>query len=874
MSETNLSGDTREVVKLSVIFFLFTALLLITAGLIHYYTILYVDLKSTKSNELLNVELGKIAIEQSLQGVVSDLMYLAKHNEENIVFAANNRKQLKSMANDFQIFSQQKRVYDQIRYIDKTGMEVIRVNHINGKAVIVPQGELQNKLGRYYFSNSMALNPGQIYISKFDLNIEQGETEQPQKPVLRFATPVQDLNGEKQGILIFNYRGEYLLNNFLTAVRNTVDHTMLLNTEGYWLSNPDPVMEWGFMYGNTETFASKYPDVWQYIQTHNSGQYSGPDGLFTFASVYPLLNGHNKPGNHTDVLQKAPQFYWKIVSHLSDAGMAVIPRFKQYLPLYAFMLVLLFIGSILLAQARVRHHKTFAQLQFEQRFRETLENIQLLAFGLDNNGKITFCNNALLSLTGWHEQEITGRDWFELFIPEVDRENSKLQFQDIISETIVVPGYENKILTRQGEKCLVSWNISLMYDPQGQTCGLHCIGQDITDSRRTEEELHNVLQAVEQSPSTVMITGVDGLIEYVNPKFTQLTGYTLDEVRGRNPRFLKTGETDASEYQQLWEYITNGEEWHGVFHNRKKNGDLYWESACISPIRNAEGKIIHYLAVKEDITERKRLEEEVEESNREIVRNQALAVTGRMASMIAHDLRNPLSSIKMGLQILGSKDSRDWNEDEQELKQIALGQIAYMEEIMEDLLSYSRPDALKPEWLRLDQLLDTVLIQVQKQINDYHANIVRQFQPGLPNLHGDARKLRQVFTNIIVNGLQATEGLTDRRPEIIISLSQEFGVDKPKLRIEIIDNGHGIAPDYNDKILEPFFTTRAKGTGLGLAIVNRIVDQHHGTLEFRQYDASGGTTVIIILPTGPVDFVFQAESSRNTSNGEMLQTVK
>ncbi len=84
------------------------------------------------------------------------------------------------MANDFQVFSQQKRVYDQIRYIDKTGMEVIRVNHINGKAVIVPQGELQSKLGRYYFSNSMALNPGQIYISKFDLNIEQGETEQPQ----------------------------------------------------------------------------------------------------------------------------------------------------------------------------------------------------------------------------------------------------------------------------------------------------------------------------------------------------------------------------------------------------------------------------------------------------------------------------------------------------------------------------------------------------------------------------------------------------------------------------------------------------------------------------------------------------------------------
>ncbi len=152
MSETNLSGDTREVVKLSVIFFLFTALLLITAGLIHYYTILYVDLKSTKSNELLNVELGKIAIEQSLQGVVSDLMYLAKHNEENIVFAANNRKQLKSMANDFQIFSQQKRVYDQIRYIDKTGMEV--------NLVLATESDIEQAIDLYYSSEKFISQTG------------------------------------------------------------------------------------------------------------------------------------------------------------------------------------------------------------------------------------------------------------------------------------------------------------------------------------------------------------------------------------------------------------------------------------------------------------------------------------------------------------------------------------------------------------------------------------------------------------------------------------------------------------------------------------------------------------------------------------------
>lgn len=134
---------------------------------------------------------------------------------------------------------------------------------------------------------------------------------------------------------------------------------------------------------------------------------------------------------------------------------------------------------------------------------------------------------------------------------------------------------------------------------------------EIVECLRMKEEMNKLLHAVEQSPSTVMITDVNGNIEYVNPKFTQLTGYTSEEVLGKNPRILKPSCKSSEEYRELWETITSGREWRGEFYNRKKNGEFYWENASISPVRNSQGVITHFIAVKEDITEHKRIEDEL-----------------------------------------------------------------------------------------------------------------------------------------------------------------------------------------------------------------------------------------------------------------------
>ncbi|MCP4042545.1 MAG: PAS domain S-box protein, partial [Gammaproteobacteria bacterium] len=516
--------------------------------------------------------------------------------------------------------------------------------------------------------------------------------------------------------------------------------------------------------------------------------------------------------------------------------------------LYAAMLGIMIIGSLLLAKARLRHHLAEAQTEYEQLFRYTLENIALAAVSVDRTGTVTFCNDYFLELTGWGHDDVVGSNWLERFTPAEQRDSARELLKLMQTPDTFPSTWETEVQSRDKSRHLMFWTNNLSFNANGDVIGVTSIGEDITDARKTEEELRKLSGAVEQSPSIVLITNRDGMIEYVNPKFTEITGYASAEVIGSSPSFLKSGDTSPNEYRKLWEIISAGKEWRGEFHNRKKNGELYWESAAISAIRNQDGEITNYLAVKEDITERKRLEREVEERNRELAKTQTLAVMGRMASMIAHDLRNPLSSVKMSMQILGKQADQQQDKKALELRQIALEQIRYMEEILSDMLTYSRPDALKTEWLSIDKLLDMATGLAQKRIAEYGVKVTTHYQPGLPTFPGDANKLRQVFSNLIVNAAQATEGMDDQAPLMSIETMLQLGTSGTSIQVKISDNGAGFDPEEQDKLFEPFFTTRAKGTGLGLAIVKRIIDQHHGTVELRSR-GSRGTNAMVTLPT-------------------------
>ena len=176
-----------------------------------------------------------------------------------------------------------------------------------------------------------------------------------------------------------------------------------------------------------------------------------------------------------------------------------------------------------------------------------------------------------------------------------------------------VPEAHTQVAVGRDTPLYLDVRISPVRDRRSRLTGRLIVLRDITEEKQAQERLRQLSCAVEQSPNSVVITDTDGNIEYVNSKFTQLTGYSLEEAIGQNPRMLKSGETPHEEYQRLWDTIKSGGEWHGEFHNKKKNGERYWESAAISPITDAQGRLTHFLAITEDITERKRIEQDERE---------------------------------------------------------------------------------------------------------------------------------------------------------------------------------------------------------------------------------------------------------------------
>lgn len=843
-----------------LIFVAFSVLLLgIAAG--HYYTQYQSVRVNREAGERVSVTLARRAVLADIASVVTDLTVLARQLELQLdaVDADPLEHRLGSI---FSIFVTQKRLYDQIRYIDSAGLEQVRINLFNGSALAVPREALQDKSSRYYFHDALQLLRGGIYLSPLDLNMEQGGIERPLKPMLRVATPVFDGSGRRRGILVLNYLGQRLLDNFREAAAYVVDHIHLTEHRGYWLTGPEPEDAWGFMLGHQRTFARRFPQEWHRIQSETDGQFVTSQGLFTFTTVSPLPAAAAASHSGFDLAAWPSQdgdsgsYFWKIIAQLPVQRLGGTPArfFAQNATLYISLLALLALGSWLLARSRVYHRMAEAQSEYERRFRHTLEDIELAAVTVDRRGRVSFCNRYFQRLTGWERDHVVGQNWVERFVPAEGQEHMRIALAGLDVSQNFPRRLEGEIQTRSGERRLMAWHNSLSRNPLGEALSVTAIGEDITEKRRVELELTKLHRAVEQSPSVVVITDAQGMIEYVNPKFTDITGYQPEEVVGRNPSILKSGETSTREYGDLWRTITVGGVWHGEFHNRRKNGELYWEAAAISAVRDAAGRITHYLAVKEDITERKRLEAEVIQRNRELARSQALAQMGRMASMIAHDLRNPLSSVKMTLQVLRKKladeDQEIGDEEAGELTRISLDQVAYMEAILNDMLTYSRPQQLRMEWLDAGKLLDTAVGLARRKIEEHRVRIETDYQPGLPTFPGDPNQLRQVFSNLIVNGVQAMEQTAPEQRVLRIAVAVDFAATGTAIRVDVCDRGGGLGAESHEKLFEPFYTTRAKGTGLGLAIVQQILERHCGSVILLPRDG-GGTCARVDLPTVP-----------------------
>jgi PAS domain S-box-containing protein len=350
-------------------------------------------------------------------------------------------------------------------------------------------------------------------------------------------------------------------------------------------------------------------------------------------------------------------------------------------------------------------------------------------------------------------------------------------------------------------------------------------------------------RAVEQSPATVVITDATGSIEYVNPKFTEITGYTDQEAYGQNPRVLKSGEHPPEFYKELWDTISSGHEWRGEFCNRRKDGQLYWEAASISPVRNDAGKITHYVAVKEDVTARKQAEQELREAR--AAADAANRAKSAFLANMSHEIRTPMNGI-IGMTDL-ALDTELTPEQRDYLNTVKTSADALLT-LINDILDFSKIEAGKLELDPIDfALRDSLADMLNALANRAHSKGLELAYEVLPEVRdaliGDVYRLRQVIVNLVGNAIKFTSS-----GEILVRVEQDERTDeRVTLHVSVSDTGIGIPASKLESIFTPFeqadtsTTRKYGGTGLGLAISVQLVELMGGRIWAESEEGKGTT---------------------------------
>lgn len=344
---------------------------------------------------------------------------------------------------------------------------------------------------------------------------------------------------------------------------------------------------------------------------------------------------------------------------------------------------------------------------------------------------------------------------------------------------------------------------------------------------------HQYAYVVENSPVSVVITDDKGLIEFVNPKFEEISGFKMHELVGKNPGIISSGETPREQYGQMWKTILGGGQWTGEFHNRRKNGELYWEKAVIKGVTDENGRIRHFIGIKEDITEVKEARRKLEQERLKLIQNSKMAEVGLMASGILHEVGNPIAAIR-GIVCDIRESCHSGNESislnkmvTQQLDEV-LAEIDRITGITMDIseFTYSRNAV---ELLDINSLVNTTcrLVQYDARWSTIDLRVI--LDADLPPVYGVRDHMVQILINVLSNAAWAVGQAGDRRSSV--HLSTFF--DDSNIYISIKDNGCGISQEDLPKIFDTFFSRKGKGegSGLGLAMCRTLIEEQHGKIE-------------------------------------------
>ncbi|MBU5636698.1 PAS domain S-box protein [Geomonas sp. Red69] len=501
----------------------------------------------------------------------------------------------------------------------------------------------------------------------------------------------------------------------------------------------------------------------------------------------------------------------------------------------------------------------------ERKYRSMFDHAPVgVGIGELDTGRLVETNQAWLEIFGFEHDEVVGRTGTELgiYLSGVQRQAIVRHLQEhgrIINQPL-------RLRKKSGEA------VDLLYSAEilsiGSTSYLQFMLTDVTQEMQTrqalatsEETLRKLYVAVNQSPTAIVITDRHGTIDFVNPRFSELTGYTAEEMVGKNP-------------QLLWANLCKGEVWQGDFCNTRKDGTVYWEHDIISPIRNQAGEITHYMAIKEDVSEKRAMEEQLRQA-------QKMEAVGQLAGGVAHDFNNIMQVIT-GNAYLQIMENQLRGVETQHLDEIVKA-VEHGSSLTKSLLVFSRKNAVELTNFDLNDLLGQSRKLATKLVTEEIA-IELELCPEPLHILADVGLVQQIVFNLVTN---ARDAISARGSITIKTLRVEAGQATlpcgcgatcgSYAQLSVRDTGHGIPEEIRGRIFEPFFTTKevGKGTGLGLSMIYGTVQRMNG---FTSVSAppQGGTEFIICIPltAPPAEAPKLTEQGGLAGSGELVLVVE
>jgi PAS domain S-box-containing protein len=464
---------------------------------------------------------------------------------------------------------------------------------------------------------------------------------------------------------------------------------------------------------------------------------------------------------------------------------------------------------------------------------------------LDMRGLVADANASALQLAGRSAAEAIGQPALEVFSrwrPFLEKYHGVMEATEEVN------------VGSDGNPQWYELVLSPLHDNRKRQIGRVIIVRDITHRKQTEERITQLSRAVDASPTSIVITDARGNIQYINPKFTQVTGYTPAEALGQNPRILKTEQTPPDVHRQLWETVLAGKEWRGEFCNRRKNGDLYWEMASISPIVDSSGNITHFVAVKEEITDRKEAERELAVAHEQAL--EASRLKSQLLSKVSHELRTPLGGILGYSELLYGDTFGPLNEAQKQAVSQVIESSRYLDLMVNELLDEAQIEAktltLHIQRFKPGSVLQRVSASMSVLCRGKGLELECSLDPDLPEeMWGDEYRLLEILLNLGGNAVKFTKA-----GKVKIHL---YSSGPDHWAMEVTDTGVGIPAEAQSIIFEPFrqvynaVTHDNRGTGLGLSITKHLVEIMGGSISVESEIGRGSKFTVLLPRQNPVE---------------------